>query len=323
MKNLLTLTVFLFMFACATNISQEKLTDSELIDASKNENILLKEGVIKDPSFISDKYPISGEIEVLNAQTKVFTPRPKQLFSAASSSEIRLHKLGEIRWVYLGLEPSAAWPMTIEFLENKNNLGLDSFDPNGGTINSKIFNFNNIDSKFVFKIERGLQQSSSEIFVSQLKKVNNSWEIVSSKENKLDSLINEFYEYLSSSAPATGTSLVALNLNASNKTEVITDEISGLSKIKLRINFARAWAALRRSLLLAGYKIIDEDRNEGKFYLEYSVRRSLLDRRPDITSVEIIVKELSSKECLISTSLDVENLDLSEEIISQINQSLS
>ncbi|MDA9724684.1 outer membrane protein assembly factor BamC [Gammaproteobacteria bacterium] len=299
------------------------MQDKKIIDASENENILLEKNVIRDSSFISDKYPISGEIEVTKDQAKVLTPRPKQLFSAASSNEIRLHKLGEIRWVYLGLEPSAAWPMTIEFLENKSNLGLDSFDPNSGTINSKVFELNNIDSKFIFKIERGLQQSSSEIFISQLKRINNSWEIVSSKDNKLDNVIEEFYEYLSSSGPATGTSLVALNLNASNKTEVITDEISGLSKIKLRINFARAWAALRRSLLLAGYKIIDENRNEGKFYLEYSVRRSLLDRRPDITSVEIIVKELSSKECLISTNLDVENLDLSEEIISQINQSLS
>ena len=113
MKNLLILTVFLFMFACAMNISQEKLLESELIDASKNEDILLKEGVIKDPSFIADKYPISGEIEILNDPTRVFTPRPKQLFSAASSSEIRLHKLGEIRWVYLGLEPSAAWPLSL------------------------------------------------------------------------------------------------------------------------------------------------------------------------------------------------------------------
>ena len=117
MKNLLILTVFLFMFACAMNISQEKFTDSELIDASKNEDILIEKGVIKDSSFIADKYPISGEVEVLSYQTKVLTPRPKQLFSAASSSEIRLHKLGEIRWVYLGLEPSAAWPMTIEFLK--------------------------------------------------------------------------------------------------------------------------------------------------------------------------------------------------------------
>jgi len=323
MKNLLTLFTFLFIFACTANITKEELQERKFVDASKNESFLLKKGVINDSSFIVDKYPISGEIEVQNDQAKVSTPRPKQLFSAASSSEIRLHKLGEIRWVYLGLEPSAAWPMTIEFLEKRNDLGLDSFDPNSGTINSKIFKFNTIDSKFVFKIERGLQQSSSEIFVSQLKKVNNSWQIVSSKENKLDNLINEFYEYLSASGPTTGTSLVALNLNASNKTEVIIDEKSGLSKIKLRINFARAWAALRRSLLLAGYKIIDEDRNEGKFYLEYLVRRSLLDRRPNITSVEIIVRELSSKECLISTSLDAENLDLSEEIISQINQSLS
>ena len=311
------------MFACATNNLENNLQEGKLIDASKNGSILSEEGVIEDSSFIVDRYPVSGDVEVFNNQRKVLTPRPKQLFSAASSREIRLHKLGEIRWIYLGLEPSAAWPMTMEFLENKNNLGLNSFDSNEGSIDSNTFDFNNVDSKFVFKIERGLQQSSSEIFVSQLKKVNNSWEIIPSKENKLDDLIKEFYEHLSSSSPSTGTSLVALNLNTSNKSEVITDEISGLSKIKLRINFSRAWAALRRSLISAGYKIIDEDRNDGKFYLEYSLKRSLLDRRPDITGVEIIVKEIGSKECLIYTSLDKENIDLSEEIISQINQSLS
>ncbi len=311
------------MFACATNNLEKNLQEGKLIDASKNGSILSEEGVIEDSSFIVDRYPVSGDVEVFNNQIKVLTPRPKQLFSAASSREIRLHKLGEIRWIYLGLEPSAAWPMTMEFLENKNNLGLNSFDSNEGSIDSNTFDFNNVDSKFVFKIERGLQQSSSEIFVSQLKKVNNSWEIIPSKENKLDDLIKEFYEHLSSSSPSTGTSLVALNLNTSNKSEVITDEISGLSKIKLRINFSRAWAALRRSLISAGYKIIDEDRNDGKFYLEYSLKRSLLDRRPDITGVEIIVKEIGSKECLIYTSLDKENIDLSEEIISQINQSLS
>ena len=322
MKNFLLFILTTAFLSCAIE-KTEVINKKEIVDASKNQSIFLDQNILQDPSFIVDKYPISGEIEVLDITEKKPTPRPKQLFSAASSNEIRLHKLGEIRWVYLGLEPSAVWPLTIQFLETNKNLSLDSFDPNTGTISSKKFKKNNIDSKYVFKIERGLQQSSSEIFVSQLNKINNSWQIVSSKDSKLDELINEFYEYLSSSDPSTGTSLVALNLNASNKTEVISDDESGMSKIKLRINFARAWAALRRSLLLAGYKIIDEDRNEGKFYLEYSVRRSLLDRRPNITSVEIIVKELSSKECLISTSLDVENLDLSEEIISQINQSLS
>ena len=322
MKNFLLFILTTAFLSCA--IEKTEVTNKEeIVDASKNQKIFLDQNILQDPSFIADKYPISGEIEVLDVTKKKSTPRPKQLFSAASSNEIRLHKLGEIRWVYLGLEPSAVWPLTIQFLETNKNLSLDSFDPNTGTISSKKFKKNNIDSKYVFKIERGLQQSSSEIFVSQLNKINNSWQIVSSKDNKLDELINEFYEYLSSSDPSTGTSLVALNLNASNKTEVISDDESGMSKIKLRINFARAWAALRRSLLLAGYKIIDEDRNEGVFYLEYIVRRSLLDRRQDITSVEILVKEMNSNECLISTSLGSENKDLSDEIISEINQSLS
>ena len=322
MKNFLLFILTTAFLSCAIE-KTEVINKKEIVDASKNQSIFLDQNILQDPSFMVDKYPISGEIEVLDITEKKPTPRPKQLFSAASSNEIRLHKLGEIRWVYLGLEPSAVWPLTIQFLETNKNLSLDSFDPNTGTISSKKFKKNNIDSKYVFKIERGLQQSSSEIFVSQLNKINNSWQIVSSKDNKLDELINEFYEYLSSSDPSTGTSLVALNLNASNKTEVISDDESGMSKIKLRINFARAWAALRRSLLLAGYKIIDEDRNEGVFYLEYIVRRSLLDRRQDITSVEIFVRETKSNECLISTSLGLENKDLSDEIISEINQSLS
>ena len=322
MKFLLTLFTFIFVVSCALQKTNEVSTKNKSVATSENQSILLDENVIKDSSFIIDKYPIKGVVENLVNQKDYETPRPKQLFSAASSNEIRLHKLGEIRWIYLGLEPSAAWPMTIEFLKGDENFGLDSFDPNTGTINSKIFKLNNIESKYVFKIERGLQQSSSEIFISQLKKIDNSWQIISIKESQLDNLITKFYEYLSTSSPTTGTSLVALNLNASNKTEVIKD-MSGMSKIKLRINYARAWAALRRSLLLAGYKILDEDRNEGKFYLEYLLRRSLLDRRQDITNIEIIVEELNSKECLISTNLDEENLDLSEEIISQINQSLS
>ena len=199
---------------------------------------------------------------------------------------------------------------------------MDTFDPNIGIINSQVFDYDNQESKFVFKIEKGLQQSSSEIFVSQLKKSNNSWVIVPSGESDLENIINEFYDFLASAGPASGTSLVALNLNSSNKTEMVTNNF-GISQIKLRINFARAWAATRRSLLIAGYKILDEDRNEGKFYLEYSFKRTLLNRGPSISQVQVSVKELNSEECLISTDLDLENQEISEEIISQINQALS
>ena len=98
---------------------------------------------------------------------------------------------------------------------------------------------------------------------------------------------------------------------------------SGLKEIKLKVNFARAWASTRRSLLLAGFNIIDEDRNSGKFYLEYNFRRSVFSRTPSLSKVEILVSEKNKDECIISTDLGIENLDISEEIISQINQALS
>ena len=314
------LIISLFVSCSINTVKNSDEPKQQVSFADINESILLSKEVLDDSSFITNKYPISGNVENLNKN--ISTPRPKQLFSASAANEIRLHKLGEVRWVYLGLEPSSVWPMTIEFLKMNDKFDLGVFDPTLGVINSKIFNLNGQNTKLEFKIERGLQQSSSEIFVSHLVSVNNSWEIIPNDKSNLEEAINELYDFLSATAPSTGTSLVALNLNTNDKTEVIINK-DGLTVIKLRVNFARAWAATRRSLKLSGYKIIDEDRNEGKFYLEYSVRRSLLDRRPNISGVEILVKELSSKECSISTSLDTENMEISEEIISQINQSLS
>jgi uncharacterized lipoprotein len=107
-----------------------------------------------------------------------------------------------------------------------------------------------------------------------------------------------------------------------NKTEVITNDL-GLREIKLKVNFARAWASTRRSLILSGFKIIDEDRNEGKFYLEYEIRKSIFNQSPSLSNVQVLVSESKKGECTISTNLGLENIDISEDIISQINQALT
>ena len=313
--------IFIFIISCASKISNENETQEDKITIIKgNTSIIQSKEVLEDTSFISNKFPVTGDVEIFQEETK--TPRPKELFSASSKNEIRLHKLGEVRWVYLGLEPSSVWPMIIEFLKSNKSYKFGNSIPSTGVINTKKFKFKSQQTKIEFKLERGLQQSSSEIFVTHLAEVKGNWEIIPNEKSNLESVVNELYEFLSSSTSSTGTSLVALNLNTSNKTEVITSE-DGTRFIKLRINYARAWAATRRSLQLAGYKIIDEDRNTGKFYLEYILRRSILNRKPSLSEVEIIVKEINSNECVISINLDKENLEISQEIISQINQALS
>ena len=321
MSILKQIIILLILVSCATDfISENGNKKDKIVSNKENSSILQFKDVLEDSSFIVNRYPISGEVEILQEQTK--TPRPKELFSASSENEIRLHKLGEVRWIYLGLEPSSVWPMTIEFLKSNEIYKLGTYDPSTGIINSKNFRFNDQETKIEFKLERGLQQSSSEIFVTHLTNLNGNWEIIPNEKSDLNKIVNELYDFLSSSAPSTGTSLVALNLNVSNKTEVVTNQ-NGSKFIKLRVNFARAWAATRRSLQLAGYKILDEDRNTGKFYLEYIVKRSILSRTPSLSEVEVFVKEVSSDECIISTNLNEDNLDISQDIISQINQALS
>ena len=314
-------TILFLLVSCATDvINEDKINKNNIKFNKENLSILQSKEVLDDPSFIVNRYPISSQVEILQEQTK--TPRPKELFSASSQNEIRLHKLGEVRWVYLGLEPSSVWPMAIEFFKNNEIYKLGAYDPSKGIINSKNFIFNNQETKIEFKIERGLQQSSSEIFVSHLINLKGNWEIIPNEKSNLNKIVNELYDFLSTTAPSSGTSLVALNLNTSNKTEVITNQ-NGSKFIKLRVNYARAWAATRRSLQLAGYKILDEDRNTGKFYLEYIFKRSILSRIPSLSEVVVSVKEVSSDECIISTNLNGDNLDISQDIISQINQALS
>ena len=137
--NILIKTTFLILLvSCASNFSKKNnAKEEETVTYKNNSSILKSEEVLGDSSFIVNKYPIGDEIKI--SQEKIKTPRPKELFSASSENEIRLHKLGEVRWVYLGLEPSSVWPMTIEFLKNSESYKLGSYDPASGTINSKKF----------------------------------------------------------------------------------------------------------------------------------------------------------------------------------------
>ena len=243
----------LIFYSCALNSSfSDNEDESTLSNGQEDSSLNMLESILEDKTFIIDSYPIPGKVKISKEESK--TQRPKQLFSAAAKNEIRLHKLGEVRWVYMGIEPSSIWPRVIGYIETNNNLELAKADASLGIISSESFKFNGQDTKIEFKIEPGLQQSSSEIFVSHLVNRNGSWEIIPNINSNLEVVVNELYDYLSSSSPTSGTSLLALNLNTSNKTEVLVND-SGLKEIKLKVNFARAWASTRRSLLLAGFNI--------------------------------------------------------------------
>ena len=279
--------------------------------------------VIEDITILLDLYPINGEIDKEKLSYEL--QRPRQFFSSGSNNEIRLHKLGQIRWLYVESLPSSVWPILNQYIENENDLSIGISDPDEGVIETEIFNRKDKEVKYRFKVEHGIRQASTELFFTELVKQENDWAILDNDNSEADDFLRKLLDYFSSATVSQGTSLVALNLNQGRKSEVINTD-DGKSYIKLSIGFARTWAALNRALKEAAISIKDLNREEGYVLINYGLpeEEGILARlrKSEPKEYKIIVR--SSSEDLTQIMLDSEEWnDELESLLSEINQSLS
>ncbi len=279
--------------------------------------------VIEDITVLLDLYPINGEIDKEKLSYEL--QRPRQFFSSGSNNEIRLHKLGQIRWLYVESLPSSVWPILNQYIENENDLSIRISDPDVGVIETEIFNRKDKEVKYRFKVEHGIRQASTELFFTELVKQENDWAILDNDNSEADEFLRKLLDYFSSATVSQGTSLVALNLNQGRKSEVINTN-DGKSYIKLSIGFARTWAALNRALKEAAINVKDLNREEGYVLINYGLpeEEGILARlrKSEPKEYKIIVR--SSSEDLTQIMLDSEEWnDELESLLSEINQSLS
>ena len=306
----------IFLVSCASNPENNK--SNKYLSAKDKESVekILGQNISKSV----DLYPIpTTDVEV---PKKVYDiPLPKQYFSSEENNELRLHKLGEIRWIYLSLEPSKAWPMLLEYLNENSDLNISKANPETGKIFTKEIDRNNLKNRFVFKVESGLQRESTEIFISNEILSDSIWMKNSEDDEYIKSVSTNILNGLSEMGSVTGTSLVALNLNSTDKTEVFVDK-DGFSKIRLMVNFPRAWSAIQRTLTIAEFNINDFDREEGVFITEIKSQEGFFGRGEN-KEIKIFVEKIAQNETIISVFMEEQDKDIVQEIISQINQVLS
>ena len=310
--------LLLILVSCVSDPSKQS-RNAYLLEEEDN---TLSE-VIEDITILLDLYPINGEIDKEKLSYEL--QRPRQFFSSGSNNEIRLHKLGQIRWLYVESLPSSVWPILNQYIENENDLSIGISDPDEGVIETEIFNRKDKEVKYRFKVEHGIRQASTELFFTELVKQENDWDILDNDNSEADDFLRKLLDYFSSTTVSQGTSLVALNLNQGRKSEVINTD-DGKSYIKLSIGFARTWAALNRALKEAAISIKDLNREEGYVLINYGLpeEEGILARlrKSEPKEYKIIVR--SSSEDLTQIMLDSEEWnDELESLLSEINQSLS
>ena len=282
----------------------------------------------KDVRPVVDFYPLPEKLQ--EGVEKLYdVPMPQQVFSSGTSNEVRLHRLGEIRWIYVETLPSSVWPIMKDFWD-VSKFGMQEENPNEGIIQSKTLLVGNLETKLIMKIEHGIRQASSEVFVSHVYLgENEEWVRLTGEENLEEKVLLSALDFLSESS-SSGTSLVALNLNIGQK--AILKQSEDLSNfIELNLEFPRAWAAVDRALKEALITVTDLDRNKGIFYVDFTraeekgfVRGLFSKNIASKGTFKIVIEKIEDNKCIVTVGGDNEDSKIFErDLLSEINQSLS
>ena len=290
-KPLLAILILIPFTSCSFFLTDHK---DDYLKEKQTKSIVLSDDQSSRP--IIDYFPINTENDE-EVGTEYEIPMPQQVFSSGASNEVRMHKLGELRWVYVELLPSSAWPVMNDFWA-VSKYGLSTSNPNTGIIESDLIESENRDSKLIMKIEHGIRQASSEVFVSHVAKENEDWIRVSGEDNLEERVLRQVLDYFASSPSSGGTSLVALNLNYGQKA-VLKQSDTKNSFIELNLEYARSWAAVDRALKEALIKVSDLDREKGVFFVEFSKQeeekgfiRRLFSSDSFTGKYQVVVKEI-------------------------------
>lgn len=323
MKKIIFISITLFISSCSYFSGPEGIfppTNDDFLNEKIEENINLPpELQIKSKG---DHYPVT---ENLGALKNSDVPKPRQIFSSSGNSSVQLRRLGELMWIYVETLPSSSWPITKSYWETS-NYEVINMDPMTGEM---VINFDS-SSNLKMKIEHGIKEASTEIFLLQVDKINN--QIISNPDliqAELSNIVNYFADTVTQFS---GTSLAAQNLNDIKKAKIFVED--GRTVIELNLSFERAWSSVSKAIEAANIIINDKNRDEGVLYVSSLAEEdaglfSFLSRGDKNNQAsfkdsdfQIKITKKNNKTYVRAFSKDG-NIDDTEKLISKINESLS
>jgi len=324
-KKLLTINLIFFTASCSYITGPEGYfpsTKDDFLKENVEEDIYLPENL--ELTFIENHYPVNDAGESIVNQG---VPKPRQIFATSGNSSVQLRRLGELMWIYVETLPSTSWPITKSYWNTSSFETLNA-DPLTGEIE---INFDET-SVLRMKIEHGIKEASTEIFLAQINKSSN--EIISNPDliqSELSNLVNYFAESVDQFS---GTSLAAQNLNDIKKAKIFVED--GQTVIELDLNFDRAWSSVSKAMNASEIFTNDKNRSNGIFYVSYAeeeddgifsffnISGSSKTKKVNFNDAQFEVKitEKNNKTYVRAYSKDGKIED-AEKLISKINESLS
>ena len=219
---------------------------------------------------------------------------PEALNTAFAVEQIVIRRLGDQRWVFLDLPTAVIWPQVVLFWE-ENDFPVAMLDPRNGTLETEwlIGTFGNPDEiyeslkngsawsfqpsaqqyKFRIKLEPGVRNGSTELFIEQKQRrlggqLEASWGKGSDNPELEGKLLSVMAYYLGDRmVEGPKVSLLAAGLQES-KANLVTQPSGMVLSYKLDLD--RAWATVGAALEDARVAVDDLDRRSRVYYVTYS-----------------------------------------------------
>ena len=325
MKIKLIIATSILLSSCAWLSGPDGLypdTKYDFLQEEVEEEIAVPDGI--DSPFFEDHYPATN----INIDNKQDVPKPRQIFSSDGSSSVQLRRLGNLMWIYIETLPSTSWPISRSYWDTS-IYNVTKADPILGIITVDY----DKDTYLEMRIEHGIKEASTEIFLQQVPKndedISQNIELI---QKELENIVTFFAESVSDFS---GTSLAAQNLNERKKANIFTEE--GRTVIELNLSFDRAWSSVSRAIKAAEINTMDLDRNNGIFYVSYSEednqgifsflgfnnqRSSEGINLNETADFKVEIKEKNNKSYVRVISNN-DKIDDAEQLLSKINESLN
>ena len=213
--------------------------------------------IVTPPSVAGAKsepiYPIP-KVNNTNALASEFeVPRPAPLTAGAEYDAVRIQSLGDESWALVAVAPGQLWPQVRAFL-TASGIGVGSSDAQAGIIDTQFVTLKDRDLpvRFRFRVETGVQRNTSELHVLQQDRAvtDEAWPASSSDLELEKNMLRNVAQFIANSADSAPVSMMA-DRAMGDSGRISMEDTDDYTRLRLRLGFARAWAALSSGILPA------------------------------------------------------------------------
>lgn len=259
------------------------------LDEPEGEPLAVPEGA--DRSRLESLYPIPGPRTVLALPEKrreegFELPEPPDLTAEILDEDYSIEESGDQLWLLVNDVPGRVWPAVSAFLRDK-GIPLAADNPRTGLKKTGVLNDSQRARQWLapgeggdetlrvaqFRISHGVRARSTEVQV-RLQPVEDRsdqilpWTSSPRQPEQERRILEEMSEYFSETDETKAFSQVALNLPRDQVVSRVVDD-GELQALALDLDFDRAWFETGRALSSAGIAVVDINRSQGEWRVDF------------------------------------------------------